>query len=108
MRPFGKNHFIIHGIPAEANGQNGGELIESLLEEFKQNLSELKNSPKENMIRSLAQSMSIGNDKTMIQGEMIHLIDELFACEMPYSLPNGKPIVINYSLEDLEKQFNKR
>ena len=108
MRPFGKNHFIIHGIPAEANGQNGGELIESLLEEFKQNLSELKNSPKENMIRSLAQSMSIGNDKTMSQGEMIHLIDELFACEMPYSLPNGKPIVINYSLEDLEKQFNKR
>ena len=60
------------------------------------------------MIRSLAQSMSIGNDKTMSQGEMIHLIDELFACEMPYSLPNGKPIVINYSLEDLEKQFNKR
>jgi len=108
MRPFGKNHFIIHGIPAEANGQNGGELIESLLEEFKQNLSELKNSPKVNMIRSLAQSMSIGNDKPMSQGEMIHLIDELFACEMPYSLPNGKPIVINYSLEDLEKQFNKR
>jgi DNA mismatch repair protein MutL len=108
MRPFGKFHFIIHGIPAEANGQNGGDLIESLLEEFKQNLSELKNSPKENMIRSLAQSMSIGIEKQMSQEEMIHLIDELFACEMPYSLPNGKPIVINYSLDDLEKQFNKR
>ena len=108
MRPFGKNHFIIHGIPAEANSQNGGEIIEKVLEEFKQNLSELKNSPKENMIRSLAQSMSIGNDKTMSQEEMIHLIDELFACEMPYFLPNGKPIVINYSLDHLEKQFNKR
>lgn len=108
MRSFGKNHFIIHGVPAEANGQNGGELIERLLEEFKQNLSELKNSPKENIIRSLAQSMSIASEKPMSQDEMTHLIDELFACEMPYSLPNGKPIVINYSLDDLEKQFNKR
>ena len=108
MRSFGKNHFIIHGVPAEANGQNGGDLIEKLLEEFKQNLSELKNSRKENMIRSLAQSMSIKKDKIMSQQEMIHLIDELFACEMPYSLPNGKSIVVNYSMDDLEKQFNKR
>ena len=108
LRSFGKNHFIIHGVPAAANGQNGGDLIERLLEEFKQNLSELKNSPKENMIRSLAQSMSIRKDKLMSHEEMIHLIDELFACEMPYSLPNGQPIVVNYSIEDLEKQFNKR
>lgn len=104
---FGKNHFIIHGIPVEANGQNGGELVEKLLEEFKENLSELKNSPRENVIRSLAQSMSIKKNRVMTQEEMIQLIDELFACEMPYSLPDGKVIVINYSIEDLEKQFNK-
>ena len=104
---FGKNHFIIQGIPTEARSQNGGDLIEKLLEEFKQNLSELKNRPKINMIRSLAQSMSIKNERIMTQEEMTNLIDELFACEMPYNLPNGKPIIVSYSLDDLDKQFNK-
>lgn len=107
IRPFGKNHFIIHGVPSEADGQSGSDLIEKMLEEFKQNLSELKNSPKINMIRALAQSMSIKAQRNLSQQEMTHIIDELFACEMPYSLPNGKAIVVNYSLEDLEKQFNK-
>lgn len=107
IRSFGKNHFIIQGIPTEAGSQNGGDLIEKLLEEFKQNLSELKNRPKINMIHSLAQSMSIKTERVMTQEEMTNLIDELFACEMPYSLPNGKPIIVSYSLEDLDKQFNK-
>ncbi|MBL4710518.1 MAG: DNA mismatch repair endonuclease MutL [Flavobacteriales bacterium] len=107
IRPFGKNHFIIQGVPTEAGSQNGGDLIEKLLEEFKQNLSELKNRPKINMIRSLAQSMSIKAERVMTQEEMTNLIDELFACEMPYSLPNGRTIIVSYSLGDLDKQFNK-
>lgn len=108
IRSFGKNHFIIHGIPTESISQNATSLIEKLLEEFKQNLSELKNSPKENVIRSLAQSMSIARQQQMTEKEMNNLIDELFSCEMPYRLPDGKKIIISYSLDDLDQQFNKK
>lgn len=108
LRSFGKNHFIVHGIPTEAENKNARNLIEQLLEEFKENLSELKNNPREQLIQSLAKSMSIKSDQQLSGAEMKNLIDELFACQMPYSLPNGKPIIITYSLEDLDKQFKRR
>ena len=107
IRSFGKNHFIIHGVPVEAKEQSATALIEKLLEEFKSNRSELKNSPKENLIQSLAQSMSIKSGQFLREEEMTLLIDELFACEMPYSLPNGKAIIITQSLEELDKQFKR-
>ncbi|MEQ8624672.1 MAG: DNA mismatch repair endonuclease MutL [Vicingaceae bacterium] len=108
LRSFGKNHFIVHGVPSEANNSNARNLIESLLEEFKGNLSALKNNPKEQLIRSLAKSMSIKSNQQLNETEMNNLIDELFACQMPYSLPNGQPIIITYSLEDLDKQFKRK
>ena len=83
-------------------------LIEQLLEEFKSNLSELKDHKREKLIRSMARSMSIKRGKQLSEKEMEQLIDELFACEMPYHLPDGKLIVMNYSLEDLDKQFKRK
>lgn len=108
IRSFGKNHFIVQGIPSEANNANARNLIESLLEEFKANLNELKNNPKQQVIYSLARSMSIKSNQSLSDLEMSNLIDELFACQMPYSLPNGKPIIVTYSLDDLDKQFMRR
>jgi DNA mismatch repair protein MutL len=53
----------------------------------------------------LASNMAIKSGQKLQEKEMEGLIDQLFACEMPYSLPNGKPIVITLSLEELGKKF---
>ena len=45
--------------------------------------------------------------KTLSTEEMNDLVDKLFACKMPYYSPNGKPVIIKLSLEDLEKKFQK-
>lgn len=107
LNQFGKKSIIVNGIPAGADNQNAKALIESMLEEFKQNLQELKNKPKINLINSLAKSMSIKSSTSLKDAEMQNLIDELFACEMPYNLPNGKPIIVTYSLDDLDKKFKR-
>jgi DNA mismatch repair protein MutL len=108
IRPFGKEYFIIHGVPTGVEDSSVRSLIEQLLEEFKSNLSELKDHKREKLIRSMARSMSIKKGKQLSEKEMEQLIDELFACEMPYHLPDGKLIVMNYSLEDLDKQFKRK
>jgi DNA mismatch repair protein MutL len=36
---------------------------------------------------------------------MTQLIDELFACDLPYSAPNGKPTLITLGLDELQKRF---
>lgn len=61
---------------------------------------------KENIAISMARSASIKAGKKLSEQEMEVLIDELFACEMPNTLPNGSPVVITLNLEDLNRQFN--
>lgn len=108
IRSFGKNHFIVHGIPPEAIEAEIKSIIELMLNDLQEGDGNIKNKRKELLIHSIAYSMCIKRGQRLGGEEINHLIDELFACEMPYHLPNGKPIVINHSLEDLNKQFKRK
>ena len=55
---------------------------------------------------ALARKMAIKSGVKLNEKELENIVDRLFACEMPYSLPNGKPIVITIPLDELNKRFN--
>lgn len=102
---FGKNTFVINGIPAEAVKTDAKELLEKMLEYFKNSSGNFQANKKESLARSLAKIVSVKKGEKLEKEEMNAMIDELFACEMPYVAPNGKPTIITVSLEDLEKRF---
>jgi len=104
---FGKNTFVIHGIPADTINFDSVNLLEGLIDNYKQNLLELKSNKRENLARSMARNMSIKSGRALTQEEMNILIDELFACKMPYSTPSGKPTITTFSSEDLDRRFKK-
>ena len=103
---MGKSSFVVSGVPVELKEQNIKKTIEGLLEQFKLNESELKLKKHENLAISMARSASVRSGKKLSYEEMKALVDQLFACEMPYSLPNGKPTIITLNLEDLNQQFD--
>ncbi|HET6225586.1 MAG TPA: DNA mismatch repair endonuclease MutL [Bacteroidia bacterium] len=107
IQEFGKNTYVIHGIPADMVGHDPSILLEGLLENYKQNLQELRSNKRENLARSMAKNMAIKSGKSLNQEEMSNLIDELFACQMPYSTPAGKPTITTFSMDDLDKRFKK-
>jgi DNA mismatch repair protein MutL len=107
IREFGNNTFIIHGLPAEAPGANGRDLLEGIIEHYKMNLSEMKLEKRENLARSMARNMSIRPGKALTTQEMNNLIDELFACRMPYASPSGKPTLTTFTLDDLDRRFKR-
>lgn len=107
IREFGKNTYVIHGVPADTVNYDSSELLEGLIENYKQNLQELKSNKRENLARSMARNMSIKSGKALTQEEMNNLIDELFACKMPYSTPGGKPTISTFSIDELDKRFRK-
>jgi len=103
---MGKSSFVVSGVPSELSEQNIKQTVEGLLEQFKLNESELKLKKHENLAISMARSASIRSGKKLSYEEMKALVDQLFACEMPYSLPNGKPTIITLNLDDLNQQFD--
>ncbi len=107
IRSFGKNALIVDGIPSQSAESNAKVLVDDLLENFKLQEDQLANKPKINLIRSLAKSMRMKKGTKMNPIEMQNLLDQLFACEMPYHLPNGLPIVVNFNLDEINKKFKR-
>jgi len=110
INEFGKNTFIVHGIPADIVGQNVFELLEKLIEDYKASQgskSDLKNAKKEIVSKGMAKNLAIKSGVQLTKEEMSHLVDELFACKMPYSSPTGKPTLITIGIDELEKKFKK-
>lgn len=103
---MGVNTFVVSGVPAELKEANTKATFENLLEQFKINRSELKLDKRENLAISMARSASIKTGQKLSVEEMKGLVDQLFACEMPYTLPNGKPTTITLDLNDLNQQFD--
>lgn len=103
---IGRTSFIINGVPVELSNQPIQSSFENLLEQFKSHQSELKLVQTERIALAMARSTSIKSGQLLSKDEMLHLVEQLFACQMPYSLPNGKPIIISLALETLNQQFN--
>jgi DNA mismatch repair protein MutL len=105
VQEFGQTTFVIHGVPAELKqGANEQQLIEKLLEQYKMHLS-LSLDLKENIARSMARSASTKRGKSLEIKEMRLLIDQLFACAMPFHSPTGAKCFITYEVEEIEKLF---
>ncbi|MEJ6981849.1 DNA mismatch repair endonuclease MutL [Pedobacter sp. P351] len=108
VREFGKNTFIVEGIPADIGSNiSEVEMLEHLLEGFKNNFSLLKLNKRDNLARTLAKNAAIKSGVNLSQAEMNNLIDQLFACQSPNISLYGKPVIITFTLEELIQKFEK-
>ncbi len=103
---FGKNEVIVNGIPLYLEGNGVQNVLEQLLEDEKDHKTEGVSQSHESLAKSLAKVSCIKTGATLNLAEMRKLMDELFACKQPYVGLNGKPIVVNLNLDDIDKSFN--
>lgn len=94
---FGSNCLIINGVPTETIKGTEKELLESLIESFKNNSSRFSGDKRQALALSLAQNEAIFRTQVINKEEAQALIDRLFKCEQPSTRPNGKPVYIELS-----------
>jgi DNA mismatch repair protein MutL len=107
IQPFGRDAFVVHGVPVEFENGDVHGVIEALLEQFKEDKSALKLDRHESIARSLARTNSIKRGQKLDERGMRHLADQLFACETPYTSPFGNLTFVTFTLEALSRQFQK-
>lgn len=105
VRDFGNNSVVVSAVPAEAADQNTTQLMEQFIEKYKYSSSEMKMELHEKLASSLAYSMCTKQGKLLSEEEMHHLIDKLFACQMPYYSTSGKPTITTFTLADIDQKF---
>ena len=61
----------------------------------------------ENIAKTVACKAAIKAGDKLTQEEMRALIDQLFATELPYSCPHGRPTFMRMTSEELDKRFGR-
>ncbi len=101
IEDFGENTFRLEKVPILFNKVKGEELLRDLLVDF-------KDEEKEDIITMMSCKRSIKAGDSVTISDMYRLLFELDKCELPYTCPHGRPIMVKLSLDDLEKMFRRK
>lgn len=106
IEDFGDNSIIVHGTPGHIEDSSVEEILEKFIYAYQENM-EFQLGIAENLSRAMAKSTALKKGVRLSQEEMQSIIDQLFACEVPYINPEGKKSIISYELSEIENLFNK-
>jgi DNA mismatch repair protein MutL len=101
----GKNKITINGRPSGSDSSDPLEVLEILLEDYKNTLADPSTGEKEKVAAAMACASAIPYGKALKQNEMEDLFDTLFACSAPNYSPGGKPVISIITLEEIDKRF---
>lgn len=105
IREFGKNTYVIHGIPSGTEITEAKSLFEEVLEDFKHHSYDFRNNKFENIARSLARGHSLKSHDTISAKEIKQIALSLFKCSIYEYTPSGKKIFVKLNADDVNKLF---
>lgn len=105
LRADSEQTFLLHGTPPLLANSDEQRLIESLLEQYRNNVPQLEVKPYEKIAYTLAQRSAVGV-KRLETSEMQQIIDQLFACQIPHQTPNGQKTFIIIDKDEINRRFS--
>ncbi len=106
IREFGENSVIIEGSPPELSNGKEKEVISDILDNYIEH-KQLNSSFIDYMAATYSCKAAIKAGDKLDESECVNLIDKLFSTKHPYYCPHGRPIIINLSISDLDKRFER-
>ena len=106
MKEFGKNTVMIEGVPSELGWGNEREVLTEIIDTYR-NQQKAQPSFMEAVAASFACKAAVKAGDVLTQEEMQSLVDRLFATQHPYYCPHGRPIMVNLSLDELDRRFER-
>ena len=106
MSEFGENTVLIEAIPSEMAWGNEKEIIKEMLDNYLQTKKEYS-SFQEALAASFACKAAVKSGDALNSEEMRELVNRLFGTKHPYYCPHGRPIIIQLSMDELDRRFER-
>lgn len=106
IKSFSGNSVVIDEIPVELDSWDGGEVFINIIKQLEDELSETQDF-RDGLAKSVACKSAVKAGQKMSRKEMLALINDLFACDVPYFCPHGRPVIIKMTLHELERRFKR-
>jgi DNA mismatch repair protein MutL len=109
LEPFGSGTFKIDTLPTYLRGDDPAQLVRDIIDELRDLSAEnARLRLGEDMIAKTVCRHAVKANDVLREPELVRLIQDLLACELPYCCPHGRPTMIQISYGELEKKFGRK
>ena len=95
----------VRGVPSDVSRGEERDALADLLDRYRRNAGVLQLSARENLARSLARRSAHREGDVLQPLAAKALIDQLFACQDPFTDPAGRPTMIRIPESEIERRF---
>jgi len=103
ISPMGSGTFVLNTIPSTMLSVEIIDFIDGVLEDFKKERANSTDAQRIKLARIVAGNVAIKTEKTLKVEEMQQLIDELFACQVPETAPDGSKVFRIIPTNEIDK-----
>ncbi|MCF7824754.1 MAG: DNA mismatch repair endonuclease MutL [Candidatus Marinimicrobia bacterium] len=106
LREFGPRTILVEAVPTGMRGGSEGSILKEIIDHYRENRV-FDYSPAKRLAASYSCKAAVKAGDPLTEDEMRILVDRLFATENPFYCPHGRPIIINLSIDELDKRFER-
>jgi DNA mismatch repair protein MutL len=108
VEPFGSRTIAVKTTAAGITAENAEHLLHEILEQFEREEQSLTlDKVRTSIAASIACHAAIKVNMPLEQNKMEWLLRELARTDCPMSCPHGRPVVLRYSVRDIQKAFKR-
>jgi DNA mismatch repair protein MutL len=108
IEAFGGSTYLLRAVASVLVVPNTQAALVDILELLRQGDDPLADQAEEQLIAAICKRAAIKAGQTLSVEEMQQLVRQLEQCESPRTCPHGRPTVLHFSVEQLEKEFGRR
>jgi DNA mismatch repair protein MutL len=108
LEPFGGNSYLLRAVPAVLVVPDVQSALVDILELLRQGEDPIAGRAEEQLIAAVCKRAAIKAGQPLSHEEMQRLVRQLEQCESPRTCPHGRPTVLHFTVDQLEKGFLRR
>ena len=109
LEAFGAATFKIDTLPTFLRATDPSQLLRDIIDDLRETSTQTsKLRLGEDMIAKTVCRHAVKANDVLRDPELVRLIQDLLACELPYCCPHGRPTMIQIGYAELEKKFGRK
>ena len=109
LEPFGGGTFKIDALPQFLKADDPSQMLRDMIDDLRETSAQTsKLRLGEDMIAKTVCRHAVKANDVLREPECLRLIQDLLACDLPYTCPHGRPTMIQLSYPELEKKFGRK
>jgi DNA mismatch repair protein MutL len=108
IEAFGGTSYLLRAVPSILVVPDVRAAVVDILEMLRQGEDALAAEAEAGLVAAVCKRAAVKAGQTLSPDEMQQLVRQLEQCDSPRTCPHGRPTVLHFSVERLEKEFGRR